>query len=157
MKPTSSRTKVELRPLLKDAFASGNLKVLASFLGPAYRGFVKQEGKLRDASQMNVKNPAVFDWTYRRDHPELARLVPHAGCTDNTLGCDPHGTGAVANMDSIGPIGVATVRRPRCAGGRHEYVAALTERSHAASWIGRSSVRRARASRGSEHHARSRA
>ena len=83
MKPTSNgttstRTKVELRPLLKDALASGNLKVLASFLGPAYRGFVKQEGKLRDASQMNAKNPAVFDWTYRRDHPELARLYEAA-------------------------------------------------------------------------------
>ncbi len=74
----SIQTKVELRPLLKDALASGNLKVLASFLGPAYRGFIKQRGKLEDSSQVNAKNPAQFDWLYRRDHPELARLYEAA-------------------------------------------------------------------------------
>jgi hypothetical protein len=73
-----ARTKVELGPLLKDALASGNLKVLASFLGPAYRGFVKQEGKLHEASLVNAKNPANFDWIYQRDHPELARLYEAA-------------------------------------------------------------------------------
>jgi len=77
-KNNSSQTRVELAPLLKDAFASGNLKVLASFLGPAYRGFIKQKGKLEDSSRMTAKSPAQFDWIYRRDHPELARLYEAA-------------------------------------------------------------------------------
>jgi hypothetical protein len=74
----SNSTKVELGPLLRDAFAAGNLKVMASFLGPAYRGFIKQKGKLEDVSQVSAKNPALFDWIYQRDHPELARLYEAA-------------------------------------------------------------------------------
>ena len=74
----SSRTRVEFGPLLKDALASGNLKVLRSFLGPAYRGFIQQKAKLEGVSRVDAKNPANFDWQYVRDHPALARLYEAA-------------------------------------------------------------------------------
>jgi len=74
----SPRTRVELRPLLRDALASRNLKVMLSFLGPAYRGFIQQRGKVESESCVEAKNPANFDWAYERDHPELARLYEAA-------------------------------------------------------------------------------
>lgn len=76
--PSQTRTKVDIGPLIKDAFASGNLKVLASFLGPAFRGFVQQRGKSGDLTEMKVKSPARFDWLYQREHPEMARLYEAA-------------------------------------------------------------------------------
>jgi len=74
----SNRTRVEFGPLLKDALASGNLKVLRSFLGPAYRGFIQQKAKLEGVSRVEAKTPASFDWRYVRDHPALARLYEAA-------------------------------------------------------------------------------
>jgi hypothetical protein len=65
-------------PLLKEASASGNLAVLRSLLGPAWRGLVQQRGKGAAASQLTSAHPVHFDWTYRRDRPEMRRLYEAA-------------------------------------------------------------------------------
>jgi hypothetical protein len=66
-------------PLLKDATASGNLAVLRSLLGPAWRGFVEQRAKADGGrTTMKVGYGAAFDWGYLRDRPALARLYEAA-------------------------------------------------------------------------------
>ncbi len=65
-------------PLMRDASASGNLTVLKSLLGPAWRGMVQQLGKSAPNTQMPVSYPVHFDWHYLRDRPQLARLYAAA-------------------------------------------------------------------------------
>jgi hypothetical protein len=65
-------------PVLREASASGNLKVLASLLGPAYRGLVMQEARGAQSTEMQAEHRAVFDWSYLRGHPHLARLYEAA-------------------------------------------------------------------------------
>jgi hypothetical protein len=65
-------------PLLKDALASGNLKVLGGLLGPAYRGLVLGRGQQEASTQMPSSHAAHFDWRYDRRHAELARLYEAA-------------------------------------------------------------------------------
>ncbi|MCC6336033.1 MAG: hypothetical protein IT380_18845 [Myxococcales bacterium] len=65
-------------PLVKDATASGNLKVFQSLLGPAWRGMVQQRGKAAPTTQMPVHHQAHFDWNYLRNRPQLARLFDAA-------------------------------------------------------------------------------
>lgn len=65
-------------PLLKDASASGNLAVLRSLLGPAWRGFIQQKGRAAGTTAMPVDYDARFDWHYLRDRPALARLYEAA-------------------------------------------------------------------------------
>jgi hypothetical protein len=69
---------VNTLPLVKDASASGNLTVLKSLLGPAWRGMVQQVGKAAPTTQMPVHYRAHFDWDYLRDRPQLARLFDAA-------------------------------------------------------------------------------
>ena len=66
---------VQSGPLWKEASASGNLKVLSSLLGPAYRGLVLQGGRGRGFTHMPAAHQAHFDWGYLRDHAPLARAV----------------------------------------------------------------------------------
>ncbi|MFT3836790.1 MAG: ferritin-like domain-containing protein [Myxococcaceae bacterium] len=63
--------------MLRDATASGNLKVLKSLLGPAYRGLFDKRGQ-NPFTTMPVKYGAHFDWEYMRDRPHLARLYEAA-------------------------------------------------------------------------------
>jgi hypothetical protein len=63
--------------MLKDATASGNLRVLKSLLGPAYRGLFDRRGQ-DPFTTMPVKYAAHFDWEYLRDRPHLARLYEAA-------------------------------------------------------------------------------
>ncbi|MBL8152202.1 MAG: ferritin-like domain-containing protein [Blastocatellia bacterium] len=63
------------RTLLLDATASGNLRVLISLLGPAYRGLIQQRGKSESATDIKLNSPAHFDWHYKREHPEMKRLT----------------------------------------------------------------------------------
>ncbi len=65
-------------PVLREASASGNLRVLASLLGPAYRGLVMQEARGARSTAMQAEHHAVFDWSYLRDRPQLARLYEAA-------------------------------------------------------------------------------
>jgi hypothetical protein len=69
---------VETLPLMKDASASGNMQVLRSLLGPAFRGMVLQRGKNEPVSSMPVDYSVQFDWHYLRNKPELARLYEAA-------------------------------------------------------------------------------
>ncbi|MBE2251352.1 MAG: ferritin-like domain-containing protein [Myxococcus sp.] len=69
---------VETLPLMRDATASGNLQVLRSLLGPAYRGMIQKRGKRGELSSMPVGYSVSFDWNYLRDKPELARLYEAA-------------------------------------------------------------------------------
>jgi hypothetical protein len=69
---------VDTLPLMKDASASGNLQVLRSLLGPAFRGMIQKRGKREPTSTMPVNYGVHFDWNYLRDRPELARLYEAA-------------------------------------------------------------------------------
>ncbi len=69
---------VKTIPLVRDASASGNLTVLRSLLGPAWRGMVQQVGKSSPITPMPVHYTAQFDWNYLRDRPQLARLFDAA-------------------------------------------------------------------------------
>jgi hypothetical protein len=71
-------TLLDTVPLMKDASKSGNLTVLRSLLGPAFRGLVQQRGKSEATTQMPVEHTAHFDWKYLRDHPQLAKLYEAA-------------------------------------------------------------------------------
>lgn len=64
--------------LLRDALASGNPAVVASLLGPAFRGLVLRRGKTESSAQLPVRHAANFDFTYQRDFPEMARLYEAA-------------------------------------------------------------------------------
>ena len=65
---------VEAAPAIRDATASGNLKVLSNLLGPAFRGLVLKRGKAEPNTVMHAEAPAAFSWDYLRDKPQLARL-----------------------------------------------------------------------------------
>ena len=65
-------------PLVRDASASGNLAVLKSLLGPAWRGMIQQVGKASPTTTMPVGYGVHFDWQYLRDRPALARLYDAA-------------------------------------------------------------------------------
>src|SRR5688572_22462555 len=71
-------TLLDTVPLMKDASKSGNLTVLRSLLGPAYRGLIQQRGKAEAATVMPARHDVHFDWHYLRDHTELARLYEAA-------------------------------------------------------------------------------
>jgi hypothetical protein len=69
---------VDSLPLMKDATVSGNLQVLRSLLGPAFRGMVQKRGKSGELSSMPVDYSVAFDWNYLRNKPDLARLYEAA-------------------------------------------------------------------------------
>ena len=48
-------------PLVRDASASGNLTVLKSLLGPAWRGMIQQVDKATPTTQMPVHYDVHFD------------------------------------------------------------------------------------------------
>ncbi len=68
----------ESGPLLRDAVRSGNLRVLASMLGPAFRGLVQHRGRNEDSTPVDLEYSAHFDWRYARVRPEMARLYEAA-------------------------------------------------------------------------------
>ncbi len=68
----------ESGPLLRDAVQSRNLRVLASMLGPAFRGLVQQRGRNQPATPMRLGYSAHFDWRYGRGDTDVARLYEAA-------------------------------------------------------------------------------
>jgi hypothetical protein len=68
----------ESGPLLRDAMRSRNLRVLASMLGPAFRGLVRQRGRNEESTPMRLDYRAHFDWRYARSEPDMARLYEAA-------------------------------------------------------------------------------
>jgi len=69
---------VQSGPLLKEGMASGNLRVLANLLGPAFRGLIMETGKDGPTTRMPVGNTALFDWEYAQDKAQLQRLYEAA-------------------------------------------------------------------------------
>ena len=65
-------------PLLREAVQTRNFKVLASMLGPAFRGLVQQRGRNEESTPLRLDYSARFDWRYRRGEPALARLYEAA-------------------------------------------------------------------------------
>jgi hypothetical protein len=65
-------------PMLRDASQSGNLAVLRSLLGPAYRGLVEHRAKGEPSTQLRARHQTHFSWDYLRDRPQLARLYEAA-------------------------------------------------------------------------------
>jgi hypothetical protein len=76
--PRLVRNVVESGPLLRDATASGNVKVLAGLLGPAVRGLVTQRAKGAPYVEMPATHAARFELAYRRQFPEMAKLYEAA-------------------------------------------------------------------------------
>ncbi|BDG06717.1 ferritin-like domain-containing protein [Anaeromyxobacter oryzae] len=56
----------------------GSARVLASMLGPAWRGLVAGRARTAPATAIPVAGDATFDWRYARSFPELARLYEAA-------------------------------------------------------------------------------
>jgi hypothetical protein len=65
-------------PMLRDATQSGNLAVLRSLLGPAYRGLVEHKGRGEASTAMPARHQTRFSWDYLRDRPQLSRLYEAA-------------------------------------------------------------------------------
>ncbi len=65
-------------PHLRDAASRGNLAVLKSMLGPAWRGLIKQDAKGHHLTALAVAHDVHFDWKYERDRPEMAKLYEAA-------------------------------------------------------------------------------
>jgi len=65
-------------PHFRDAASRGNLAVLKSMLGPAWRGLVKQDAKGNGQTALPVAHDVHFDWQYQRDQPEMAKLYEAA-------------------------------------------------------------------------------
>ncbi|MBI3072098.1 MAG: ferritin-like domain-containing protein [Deltaproteobacteria bacterium] len=64
--------------VLAEAVMRGNLKTLATMLGPAYRGFILQRAKREESTPIEVGYTSRFDWHYRRNFPEMAKLYEAA-------------------------------------------------------------------------------
>lgn len=65
-------------PTLRAASQSGNLTVLRSLLGPAFRGLVQKKARGEAATQMPARHDTHFSWDYLRERPELTRLYEAA-------------------------------------------------------------------------------
>lgn len=65
-------------PAVRDAASRGNVAVLKSMLGPAWRGLFKQAAKGHEHSALPVEHDVHFDWQYQRDRPEMAKLYEAA-------------------------------------------------------------------------------
>lgn len=90
--------------LLGEATASGNLRVLASLLGPAYRGFVRRRGRSSFATEMQVDHSAYFDWRYAREFPEITRLYEAAKSGQWNASVDIDWTRDVDPFDPANPL-----------------------------------------------------
>jgi hypothetical protein len=71
-------TLVQSGPQFREAAVRGNLRVLRSLLGPAWRGLVLRKGKGADTTVMSGSHGVHFDWRYRRDQVELTKLYEAA-------------------------------------------------------------------------------
>src|SRR5262249_44687574 len=58
---TVFETIAESGPLLRDAVRSGNLRVLASMLGPAFRGLIRHRGRNEESTPVQLGYRAHFD------------------------------------------------------------------------------------------------
>src|SRR5689334_5014036 len=109
---TFIETLAESGPLLRDAVRSGNLRVLASMLGPAFRGLVQKRGRNEESTPMGLEYPAHFDWRYARSQPQMARLYQAAKTSqwnastdlDWSVSVDPQSTERLLIPDRLLPM-----------------------------------------------------
>lgn len=76
--PHMFRNLLNSGPLLRDAVASGNLRVLASLAGPAFRVLIQERSRGRSSTVMPVGYGVTFTWDAQREDPEIARLYEAA-------------------------------------------------------------------------------
>jgi hypothetical protein len=99
-------------PHVRDAASRGNVAVLKSMLGPAWRGFVKQEAKGHGQTALSVSHDVHFDWQYDRDRPEMAKLYEAAKVSqwnaatdvDWSMSVDPDDPDRALLPDSYVPV-----------------------------------------------------
>ena len=109
---TLIETLSESGPLLRDAVRSGNLRVLASMLGPAFRGLVRHRGRNEDSTPIGLEYPAHFDWRYARSQPQMARLYEAAKSSqwnastdlDWSIAVDPESAAVPVLPDQLLPM-----------------------------------------------------
>ena len=66
------------RHTFRDASRVGSLSVLRSLLGPAFRGFLRQNAKGAGETALRSSYDVRFDWSYERDRPDMAKLHEQA-------------------------------------------------------------------------------
>ncbi len=91
-------------PQVRDAASRGNLAVLKSMLGPAWRGLFKQEAKGHGHSALHVTHDVHFDWQYERDRPEMAKLYEAAKDSQWNASTDVDWSMAVDPDDPARPL-----------------------------------------------------
>jgi hypothetical protein len=69
---------LELGPMLRETAARGDLRVLRSLLGPAYRGLIQRNARGAPATVVRAAYGVDFTWSYTRDRPEMTRLYEAA-------------------------------------------------------------------------------
>jgi hypothetical protein len=86
----------------------GNIRVLRSLLGPAWRGFVAQNGKSAGVTTMETELAVALDWHYERAQPAMAKLYVaatnaqwRASELDWSRGVDPANPGTPLLPDSM--------------------------------------------------------
>ena len=65
-------------PVVREAAEARNVRLLYALLGPAFRGLVQRRGHSEDSTELDAAGSARFDWAYRREFPEMARLYEAA-------------------------------------------------------------------------------
>jgi hypothetical protein len=65
-------------PIVGETVARGNIKMLKSFLGPAYRGLILREHKGASSTLMTAEQSVHYDWKYMREFPAMAKLYEAA-------------------------------------------------------------------------------
>ena len=98
------KTLIDSGSLLRDVTASGNLRVLQSLLGPAYRGFVERRGRRSSATVMPAAYGVGFTWDYARQYPEMARLYEAAKVSQWNASTDLDWTHPVDRLDPARPL-----------------------------------------------------
>jgi hypothetical protein len=97
---------------LRDATRSGNLRVLGSLVVPAVRGYVLKPGKREAVSHVPANFPTSFNWKYKHEHPDLARLYAAAKRDqwdaardiDWSINVDPHDEEHSLILDTLFPL-----------------------------------------------------
>jgi len=99
-------------PHFQEAAQRGNLRVLKSMLGPAYRGLIEQRAKGHGVTEMDVEHTVAFDWQYTRDKPEMSKLYEAAKVSqwnattdvDWSIDVDPDNPERPLVPDSYAPV-----------------------------------------------------
>jgi hypothetical protein len=65
-------------PTVSETVARGNISMLKSFLGPAYRGLILQSAKGASSTLMTANHNVHYDWQYLREFPAMAKLYEAA-------------------------------------------------------------------------------